>query len=176
MRLSTDLYFFKLHNKQSLPSKGKLLVHSFFPMSAFTIRKPQSPEELAAGLKLRQDIFVEEQEIPRELDEDGKDETSIHVIALNENAAIIGYGRLSPNGSHGVLSRIAIHTDYRGHGLGKQIVMALDAHAVELGLKKLSLSPHVYLERFYASLGYQKIEGSSGRVGPNDLIEMEKTL
>ena len=142
----------------------------------FTIRPPQKPQELAEGLKLRRQIFVEEQEIPLELDDDGKDAYSTHLIAVDEQNQIAGYGRLSPEGGLGIVSRIAVRKAYRGHGLGKKIVRALEEAAIEQKLQRLVLSPHIYLEKFYASLGYSTIEGSKGRVGPNELIEMEKMI
>lgn len=140
------------------------------------VRQAINPQEIEGAIRFRRKIFVEEQGIPLELDADGLDEDSLHVIALNHNNQVIGNGRLSPKGFHGVISRIAIDKSTRGQGLGRQIMIALEKIARENGLKHLSLKPHAHLETFYSSLGYTTIPNTRSRVGEHELLEMEKKL
>ncbi len=132
-------------------------------------------EELAAALEIRRRVFVEEQRIPAELDRDGRDDGAVHVLALDgDRPAATGRLVLTPSGE-GVLARIAVLPDYRGGGLGRRIVEALEAEARRRGLAALSLEPHRYLERFYSELGYETVEGTS-IVGEHELIHMAKRL
>lgn len=132
--------------------------------------------EKEAVLAMRKKIFVEEQGIPATLDDDGKDENSIHLMAINDDGALVASGRLTITQSKGVLSRIAVVKDCRGHSLGKQIVIRLEAIARENHISYLSLSPHAYLEKFYAGLGYTTEADGMREVGKYTLLTMSKQL
>lgn len=124
---------------------------------------------------MRQEIFVKEQGIPQELDKDGLDAKSIHVLASNEHGQPAASGRLTIQDENGVLSRIAVVKDFRGLKLGKSIVKKLEEIAKEKKLKQLSLSPHAYLEKFYADLGYNTEPGQKS-VGKYTLLTMSKQI
>jgi predicted GNAT family N-acyltransferase len=126
--------------------------------------------------KMRRKIFGEEQGIPQEMDFDGMDEKSIHVLLyVNENSEPIASGRLTIEENLGMLSRIAVVPEYRGTGVGKRIVRELEKVAKEKSVRKLSLDPHAYLEKFYSDLGYKKILGLK-QVVNHQLITMTKNI
>jgi predicted GNAT family N-acyltransferase len=131
---------------------------------------------IAIVQKMRRQIFGDEQGIPQEMDFDGKDERSIHVLLYEDkNPDPIASGRLTIEGSTGILSRIAVTQGFRGTGIGKRIVQELEKIAKEKNVKKLSLDPHAYLEKFYADLGYEKIPGAK-QVVKHQLITMTKKI
>jgi predicted GNAT family N-acyltransferase len=126
--------------------------------------------------KMRRKIFGDEQGIPQEMDLDGKDEKSIHVLLYaNENPEPMASGRLTIEENLGILSRIAVVPEYRGTGVGKRIVRELEKVAKEKSVRKLSLDPHAYLEKFYSDLGYKKIPGLK-QVVNHQLITMTKNI
>jgi len=126
-------------------------------------------------LELRRIVFIEEQNIPENLELDQKDEISVHVAAFVEGQCV-ATGRLTPvTDKYAVLSRIAIHKEYRSKGLGKEVVKFLEKESVLRGFKDVSLNPHAYLEDFYNRLGYKKIKDLEN-VGSHPLILMEKHL
>ena len=132
-------------------------------------------EEISAAREIRKQVFVDEQEIPAHLDDDGLDEHAFHVLCRLEQE-FVATGRLivhSP--SVGVLARIAVLPNYRGQGLGRLIVEKLEAIAVIQGLKELRLHPHRHLEAFYSDLGYERVSGTSA-VGGHELITMHKNI
>jgi predicted GNAT family N-acyltransferase len=133
-------------------------------------------EQIARVQKMRSKIFGEEQGIPREMDLDGKDDSSIHVFLCQANSPEpIASGRLTIEGNTGILSRIAVVQDFRGSGIGKRIVQELEKIAKEKNVKELTLDPHAYLEKFYADLGYEKIHGAK-QVANHQLITMTKNI
>jgi predicted GNAT family N-acyltransferase len=138
----------------------------------FKIASSQS--EINEVLKMRHSIFVVEQGIPKELDDDGKDEDSIHLLVYSTDE-IIASGRLTIQKQDGVLSRIAVKAFYRSLGIGKKLVLELEQIAKEMGVKKLSLTPHAYLEKFYVNLGYQKTNITE-KVDKYDLLKMIKII
>lgn len=135
----------------------------------------QSEEQLKAVHEMRQEIFVNEQGIPQELDKDGLDSKSIHILASDEHGQPVASGRLTIQDDKGILSRIAVVKDFRGLKLGKTIVKKLEEIAKEKKLKQLSLSPHAYLEKFYADLGYTTEPGQKS-VGKYTLLTMSKEI
>ena len=107
------------------------------------------------------------------------------VPALNETTSLSGdhNGYVSCNNSptHAILGRIAVRADHRGKGIGRRIVQELERIARSEGAVQASLTPHHYLERFYASLGYSRTPNESRDewIWINEyckLISMEKNL
>lgn len=139
------------------------------------VRVASGPEELAAAFEIRRHVFVEEQKIPSHLDADGRDRAATHVLALEGETAVATGRLVATDALHGVLARIAVLPAYRGQGLGRRVVEMLESEARRQGLRRLSLEPHRHLERFYESLGYGTIAGTSV-VGEHTLIKMEKHL
>ena len=140
------------------------------------IEEVRTPEVLRKAQAIREQIFVVEQGIPRELEQDGQDAASIHVLALYDGAPA-ATGRLTMTSDReGVLARIAVLPDYRGKGLGKRVVQRLEALARREGLATVSLKPHHYLEDFYQKMGYATVPGSFSTAGPHPLLTMTKPL
>lgn len=135
-----------------------------------------SKEDVQHVMKMRYDIFTVEQGISHEVDDDGLDESSIHILAYDLATSIpLASGRLTISHRTGILSRIAVYKEYRGLKLGRKVVAHLEKCAVENKVHKLSLHPHAYLERFYTELGYQTVEGEK-RVGEYVLLTMTKEI
>ena len=140
------------------------------------IEEVQTPEALRKAQAIREQIFVVEQGIARELEQDGLDAASIYVLALYDGAPA-ATGRLTAaSDGEGILARIAVLPDYRGKGLGKRVVQHLEALARREGLATISLKPHHYLEDFYQKMGYATVPGSFSTVGPHALLTMTKPL
>ena len=131
-------------------------------------------DEVAACLAIRRRVFVVEQGIPEELDDDGLDDRALHVV-VGDGDRVVATGRLIVDGDTGVLARIAVVPSHRGRGLGGRVVRRLEALAREHGARRVSLHPHQYLEAFYQRLGYHTVGGTSV-VGEHVLITMVKDL
>jgi len=143
-------------------------------MSKIFFKQATTPNEILFVKKMRFEIFTQEQGIPHELDGDGDDERSIHVLGLDDQTPVAS-GRLTIDGVKGVLSRIAVQQKYRGLKLGQQVVHELERLAEKHNVETLSLSPHAYLEKFYADMGYQTEPGEK-HVGKYTLLTMTKKI
>lgn len=135
----------------------------------------RTPEELEQALALRSEIFVREQGIPEELDEDGLDASADHVLVLIDGLPAATGRLVLPQDGAGVLARIAVRAESRGHGLGKLVVRKLEQIAEDGHARTLTLHPHRHLERFYLELGYVTVPGTD-TVGGHQLITMTKRL
>ena len=140
------------------------------------VRQAVSEADLKAARKLRYKVFVEEQEIPAAHEQDGLDDDAVHVIAV-EGDRVIGTGRLILKAHQdGIIGRIAVNRAHRGAGLATELMQALEALALERGMRRIELLPHDYLEGFYTRLGYHTVPGGDFMVGAHRVLTMTKNL
>ena len=112
-----------------------------------------SKDDVYAILKLRQEVFVVEQQCCY-LDADSIDQYSRHLMILDDNV-IVSYMRIIPKEKlykEVSFGRILVKKTHRGIGLGKEIVnKAIDLCLIE---DKIIISAQSYLKRFYEDLGF----------------------
>ena len=86
---------------------------------------------------IREEVFIREQGVPAELEWDGLDQSSKHILALSVTGEAIGCGRITPDGHIG---RIAVLPGWRGKRIGSAILEALldYAHSQDYQLVELS--------------------------------------
>jgi predicted GNAT family N-acyltransferase len=111
------------------------------------------PEAQALVMPLRLAVFVEEQGVPPEIEQDEFDAVSLHAVAEDATGAVIGTGRLLPDGHVG---RFAVAARLRGRGVGERILQALLAEAARRGRRLAILHAQVTAEGFYARYGFQR--------------------
>ena len=146
--------------------------------------------------EIRIAVFVEEQQVERELEFDGLDDASDHFLAFVEaegagNAGgapradpsrrAVGTARLrrveaSGDGpARAKVERVAVLGEARGRGVGRALMGAVETRARERGLKHLWLHAQVGVIPFYTDLGYRAFGDVFEEAGI-DHREMEKTL
>ncbi len=135
----------------------------------------KTAEEFAAVKQIRERVFVDEQSIPKELDNDGNDAVAKHVLIKIDGTPLATGRALKTSEKTAVLARISVLPEARGFYLGKRIVLELEDVAARAGATTVSLKPHDYLEKFYRDLGYDTLPGSE-RVANYRLLHMEKTF
>lgn len=101
--------------------------------------------------RVREAVFIEEQGVPRDLEQDALDPLCHHVIARDPDGAPIGTGRLTPDHRIG---RMAVLSAWRGRGVGEALLRALLAEARQRQWPAISLHAQVDAERFYARHGF----------------------
>jgi predicted GNAT family N-acyltransferase len=101
--------------------------------------------------QIRQNVFTDEQQVPRELDLDGLDDDAIHFIALNEAGQALGTARLLATGQIG---RMAVLAEQRRRGIGRKLLEAAVAEATNVGLARVFLHAQRHAEDFYRKSGF----------------------
>lgn len=113
-------------------------------------------EELYALLRLRNIVFVVEQDCPY-LDTDGKDQASWHLMAFDDDR-LVAYTRIIPPGisyEEVSIGRVVTAPEARGSGIGRELMEQSLRHCETLfGQVPIRIGAQQYLERFYASLGF----------------------
>lgn len=101
--------------------------------------------------RVREPVFVVEQNVPIELEWDALDPLCHHVIARDVENRPIGTGRLSPDGKIG---RMAVLGEWRARGVGEALLQALLDRARALGWSEVKLNAQVSAIDFYARYGF----------------------
>ncbi len=124
---------------------------------------------------IRKQVFVEEQEIPLELDLDGYDDSAYHALA-HDHGKTVGTARLVTDGKDGAtMARIAVLPEYRCNGIAGRLIKAVEAKGRELNLKTIAIHPHEHLRDYYGAKGYDFVEKGEV-VGVHQLLLMAKTF
>ena len=105
----------------------------------------------AAIRGVRNTVFSAEQGISETLDFDGRDQECVHVLAQIGESEIVGTARMLPDGHVG---RIAVHKQWRGQGVGTQLVEYLAAVARDRSFAEIYLHSQVQAAEFYSGLRF----------------------
>lgn len=100
---------------------------------------------------VRETVFVREQNVPVELEWDGRDESCRHVLALDGQGNAIGCGRITPDGHIG---RMAVLLGWRRRKVGSAMLEALLDYARSQQFPQVELSGQVQALPFYRRFGF----------------------
>jgi predicted GNAT family N-acyltransferase len=110
--------------------------------------------ELAA---LRTRVFVEEQGVPAEIEQDAADETAVHAISRDVTGRVVATGRLLVSGTSATIGRMAADPSVRGRGHGAAVLDELHRQAVLRGVQEIELHAQVSARGFYERAGYTAV-------------------
>lgn len=99
---------------------------------------------------LRREVFVDEQQVPAEIEIDGRDPECIHALATLAGQPV-GTGRLLPEGRIG---RLAVRATVRGKGIGAALLALLIEEARERGFARVVLNAQTGALGFYEGFGF----------------------
>lgn len=129
-----------------------------------------------AASALRQEVFVDEQEIPQELEWDEHDATAVHALVTNKLGQPVATGRLlQPHPKVSQIGRMAVSKPLRGGNLGRMVMDALTDVARQRGDQQIILHAQCSAEPFYRRLGF-KAHGEVFQDAGIDHIEMTLQL
>jgi predicted GNAT family N-acyltransferase len=120
---------------------------------------------------IRSTVFSGEQNVDPAIDFDGNDLTAFHSLIFVDGKPA-GTGRMLADGH---LGRIAILNEYRGRGLGSNIIESLIQIAVANGYGRVYLGSQKHAIEFYEKLGFTPY-GDEYVEANIEHISMEKAL
>lgn len=100
---------------------------------------------------IRFEVFVQEQQVPLELELDEMDGLSLHALAFNAQGRAIATGRLLPDGHIG---RMAVKSSDRNKGVGALVLQALVEAAKSKGYAEVLLGAQIRAKGFYVRQGF----------------------
>jgi predicted GNAT family N-acyltransferase len=121
---------------------------------------------------IRTEVFVDEQKVPAEIELDHWDPQCVHALAVDAAGAVVGTGRLLPDGHIG---RMAVRQPARGAGVGTALLRALMDEARRRGHQSVVLSAQTHAVPFYEREGFRTEGGVYDDAGiPH--IDMRRAL
>ncbi len=104
---------------------------------------------------VRNEVFVQEQNIPLEMEWDHEDDTALHAVLINRMGMPLATGRLMQH-APGVarIGRMAVKRQMRGSDLGHRVLQALMQAAKDRGDKQVLLHAQCRVEGFYKRAGF----------------------
>ena len=118
------------------------------------IRLIRDDDEYKDILTVRNLVFVKEQNVPKDIEFDGLDKESVHVIAKLDKKTI-GCARVRSIDGKLKLERIAVLKEYRSKGFGKRLMQYLILYCEERNAEEIVIHAQYYLKRFYERLGFK---------------------
>lgn len=125
---------------------------------------PATAEDWAEILALRTRVFVEEQGVPPELEQDDRDATAVHVLSRSlvggTAGRVVATGRLllPPDGARtATIGRMAAEASVRGLGHGAAVLAELHRQAAQRGVAAIELHAQVTARGFYERAGYTAV-------------------
>jgi len=114
-------------------------------------------DEIAACLALRWEVFVVEQDVPPDEEQDGEDDRCVHFLATLEEISV-GAARMQRVGDYMKIQRVCVPKAYRGRDIGgtlmrfmmQTITRTTDVTEIRLGAQTHALA-------FYQKLGFRAV-------------------
>ena len=122
-------------------------------------------------LEVRKAVFVREQNVPEEIEFDGRDPECFHVLALDSDGRPVGTARLDKTGK---LGRMAVLAGYRNRGLGTRMLEALIDCGHRNGIADFHLNAQIKAVDFYRRAGFEPSGPHFVEAGITH-VRMEKT-
>jgi YbgC/YbaW family acyl-CoA thioester hydrolase len=152
-------------------------------ITAFEAGKPMTEvrvgrwSELGADAKaIRQEVFIQEQGIPADMEWDDADESCLHAVAYNRIGLPLATGRLLEHvPGMAKIGRMAVMQSMRGSGVGRNVLEALMQAARDRGEREAVLHAQLSATPFYQRQGFTVRGPTFDDVGiPH--VEMVRTL
>ena len=104
---------------------------------------------------IRTQVFIEEQNIPAQMEWDAADAQAVHALASNRFGLPLATGRLLQHAPGvGRIGRMAVSQTVRGSGLGRAVLDALIGVARARGDTEIVLHAQTSAQAFYARSGF----------------------
>lgn len=124
----------------------------------------ESPTDMQQAFAIRRRVFIEEQNVPEEIEMDADDEHAFHALAFLDGVAI-GCGRMLEHEGEVKIGRMAVLREFRKAGVGAHVLRFLIERARGRGLRKAILHAQLSAEGFYLKQGFRPVGGIFDEAG-----------
>ena len=129
------------------------------------------------ALKVRKEVFVDEQGIDIDEEIDKYEADCLHMVGYNSDNEPIYTARLlalTPNAAK--LQRVAIAKKYRGQGLGRELMAVVEAKALEENFSQIILGAQEHVIGFYETIGFETMDTPKYMDAGIMHVDMEKSI
>jgi N-acetylglutamate synthase-like GNAT family acetyltransferase len=126
---------------------------------------------------LRYEVLRKPWDQPRGSEKDDQEETSVHIMAVDEKENVLGVCRLQFNSADVAQLRfMGVKENTQGLGIGKKLIGYAEQKARSEGASKMILQAREIAVEFYKACGYSIVEKSFLMWGKIQHYLMEKKL
>ncbi len=111
--------------------------------------------EKQSAFALRLEVFVDEQDVPPEIELDEEDAQALHIIA-EDDGVIVGCARLILNENDAHIGRLAVRKSCRGRGIGSDICRFIIDYCDNNQCGYIWLNSQLHAVGFYKKLGFSE--------------------
>lgn len=107
---------------------------------------------------IRDQVFIQEQGVPVELEWDDLDETARHILAkvvMEDKKLVIGTARIIIKNKQAHIGRMAVLPAWRSLGVGAKILNRCIEYCYQQQLEKIVLNAQVSVLPFYQKAGFK---------------------
>jgi predicted GNAT family N-acyltransferase len=113
--------------------------------------------DLPEVMALRTRVFVDEQGVPPEIEQDAADATAVHALSRDAAGRVVATGRLLVGEGTATIGRMAADPGVRGRGHGAAVLAELHRQALLRGVTTVELHAQLGARRFYERAGYAAV-------------------
>ena len=129
--------------------------------NSIRIKEPQTQKEFEAYYFLRFEILRKPWNQPPGSEKDANEETSTHLMAIDEKDNVLGVCRIQFNSTtEAQLRFMAVKENTQGSGIGKKLMSFAEANAKQNGASSIILQARENAVEFYKKCGYSVKEKS----------------
>lgn len=109
------------------------------------------------ALKIRQTVFVKEQQVPANLEIDQHEAHCLHFLLLLDDGTPVSTLRILPsaNGDQALIQRVATLKAYRGQGYARLLMLDVLEFLKVQGFQTAELHAQIQALSFYEGLGFE---------------------
>ncbi len=111
--------------------------------------------------EIRERVFLQEQNVPIELEWDELDEQAYHILAeaipehMQAKKLAIGTARIIINNKQAHIGRMAVLADWRGQGTGSKMLQYCIDECIKKQVEVIILNAQLYVTKFYQKAGFK---------------------
>ena len=120
-------------------------------MSRLEVIEASNTKQISDCLKIREEVFINEQGVPEEEELDDLDNLSFHAIAYLDSVPLATGRLINISTDNMTIGRMAVLKKYRKSGL-----RFLELHAERIGAKLITLHAQLHAKDFYINSGYKE--------------------
>ena len=124
------------------------------------------PADWAEIAALRTRVFVYEQGVPPEIEQDDADATAVHALSRDDAGTVVATGRLLlRDGGTATIGRMATDASARGRGHAAAVLAVLHREAGQRGATEVELHAQILARGFYERAGYSAVGAEYDEAG-----------
>ncbi|MEI7474297.1 MAG: GNAT family N-acetyltransferase [bacterium] len=124
--------------------------------------------------EVKQKVFMEEQDLAKEIVFDDIEKWAVHFVVLDEELPVATARMLVNENDSVKVGRVAVIKEYRGQGVGKLLMHRIASYCQKNATKKIKLSSQATAKPFYEKLGYIQTSEEYCEAGiPHYMMELQ---